>query len=237
LPAGRKDSIAAQAISSIVVSFLIGCAIYGALIWAPSEKTMGFLQRIFYFHVACANAALFAYSIVFVANMGYLLRRKPEWDWLATAGVEVGLIFTTIALVTGSIWAKPAWGVWWVWDARTTSTLALWLLYVVYPLLRGLVDNPERRAVISAVFGAFAFLDVPLVYFSIWWWRTEHPPPIVFKTGKLNGDMYKALLMSFIALAAMMVLMIWRRYKLESLRYAVEELRIEAEYQNEGGAK
>jgi heme exporter protein C len=237
LAVGRKDSIAAQAIASIVVSLLIGCAIYGALIWAPSEKTMGFLQRIFYFHVACANAALFAYCIVFVGNMGYLLRRKPEWDWLATAGVEVGLIFTTIALVTGSIWAKPAWGVWWVWDARTTSTLALWLLYVVYPLLRGLVDNPERRAVISAVFGAFAFLDVPLVYFSIWWWRTQHPPPIVFKAGKLDGDMYKALLMSFIALAAMMVLMIWRRYKLESLRYAVEELRIETEYLNDGGAK
>ena len=233
----RKASIAAQAISSIVVSLLIGAAIYGALIWAPLERTMGFLQRIFYFHVACANAALFAYCIVFVGNMGYLLRRKPEWDWLATAGVEVGLIFTTIALVTGSIWAKPAWGVWWVWDARTTSTLALWLLYIVYPLLRGLVDNPERRAVISAVFGAFAFLDVPLVYFSIWWWRTQHPPPIVFKTGKLDGEMYKALLMSFIALAAMMVMMIWRRYELEGLRHAVEELKIETEYQNDGGAK
>jgi heme exporter protein C len=231
-----KNGVAAQAIASIVVSLLIGLAIYGALIWAPSEKTMGFLQRIFYFHVACANAALFAYSSVFIANMGYLLSRKPQWDWLATAGVEVGLIFTTIALVTGSIWAKPAWGVWWVWDARTTSTLALWLLYVVYPLLRGLVDNPERRAVISAVFGAFAFLDVPLVYFSIWWWRTQHPPPIVFKTGKLNGDMQKALLMSFIALAAMMVLMIWRRYKLEGLRHAVEELKIEAEYLENGGA-
>jgi heme exporter protein C len=237
LAGGTKDSIAGQAVSSIVVSMLIGVAIYGALIWAPSEKTMGFLQRIFYFHVACANAALFAYCIVFIANLGCLLRRKPEWDWLATAGVEVGLIFTTIALVTGSIWAKPAWGVWWVWDARTTSTLALWLLYVVYPLLRGLVDNPERRAVISAVFGAFAFLDVPLVYFSIWWWRTQHPPPIVFKTGKLNGDMYKALLLSFIALASMMVMMIWRRYKMEGLRHAVEELKIEAEYLENGGAK
>ena len=99
------------------------------------------------------------------------------------------------------------------------------------------MDNPERRAVISAVFGAFAFLDVPLVYFSIWWWRTQHPPPIVFETGKLNSDMRKALLMSFIALAAMMVMMVWRRYKLEGLRHAVEELKIEAEYQNEGGAK
>ena len=235
--AETKDSIVGQALSSITVSLLLGFAIYGALVWAPSEKTMGFLQRIFYFHVSCGQVALLAYSIVFFANVAYLLKRKPKWDWLASTGVEIGLVFTTISLVTGAIWAKPAWGVWWVWDARTTSTFALWLLYIVYPLLRGLVDNPERRAVISAVFGAFAFLDVPLVYFSIWWWRTQHPPPIIFKAGKLNGDMYKAFLLSFIALAAMMVMMMRQRYKLQSLRHTVEELQVESEYRNEGGAR
>ena len=231
-----KDSLALQALPSITASVLIGVAIYGALVWAPAEKTMGFLQRIFYFHVSSGMAAMLAFITVFIGNIGYLTRRKAEWDWLALAGVEVGLTFTTIVLVTGSIWAKPAWGVWWVWDERLTSAFVLWVLYFTYLLLRRLIENPERRAVISAVFGAFAFLDVPLVYFSIWWWRTQHPGPIIAR-GDLPRDMLVAFFVSFSALTALMVLMIWQRYKLEALRHTVEELQIEAGYRNEGGAK
>jgi heme exporter protein C len=237
LASERKISSTPEAIASIIIAAMIGIAIYGTFIWVPNEKTMGFLQRIFYFHAASGEVMILAFCVVFIGNVGYLIRRKPEWDWLATSGVEVGLVFNTISLVTGPIWAKPAWGIWWDWDARLTSTFVLWILYISYLLLRRLIENPERRAVVSSVFGVFAFLDVPLVYFSIWWWRTQHPPPIVFKTGKLNGDMYKALLMSFIALAAMMVMMIWRRYKMEGLRHAVEELKIETEYLENGGAK
>ncbi len=107
----------------------------------------------------------------------------------------------------------------------------LWILYIAYLLLRRLIENPERRAVVSSVFGVFAFLDVPLVYFSIWWWRTQHPPPLIFKPGGLSPEMLKVFMFSMAALSALMVIMIWQRYKLESLRHTVEELKIEAEYQ------
>jgi heme exporter protein C len=231
----RKYSIVGQSLVSVVTAILVGISIYAAIIWAPSEKA-GFVQRIFYFHVSSGMAAMFAFMAVFIGNIGYLIRRKPEWDWLALAGVEVGLAFTTIVLVTGSIWAKPSWGVWWAWDERLTSALVLWVLYFSYLLLRRLLENPERKAVVSAVFGAFAFLDVPLVYFSIWWWRTQHPGPIVAK-GNLPRDMSIALFVSFAAISGFMTLMIWQRYKLEALRHTVAELQIEAEYRNDGGVK
>ena len=233
----NKSSAALQALASILVSAMIGIAIYGAFIWAPNEKTMGFLQRIFYFHAASGQVMILAFSIVFIGNVCYLLRRKPEWDWLATSAVEVGLVFNTISLVTGPIWAKPAWGIWWDWDARLTSTFVLWILYIAYLLLRRLIENPERRAVVSSVFGVFAFLDVPLVYFSIWWWRTQHPPPLIFKPGGLSPEMLKVFMFTMASLSALMVIMIWQRYKLESLRHTVEELKIEAEYRNDGGAR
>jgi heme exporter protein C len=237
LSSETKKSAAPQALVSIVVAAMIGIAIYGSFIWAPNEKTMGFLQRIFYFHAASGQVMILAFSIVFIGNLGYLIRRKPQWDWLATSGVEVGLIFNTISLVTGPIWAKPAWGIWWDWDARLTSTFVLWVLYISYLLLRRLIENPERRAVISSVFGIFAFLDVPLVYFSIWWWRTQHPPPLIFKPGGLSPEMLKVFMFCMAALSALMALMIWQRYKLEALRHTVEELQVESEYRNEGGAK
>jgi heme exporter protein C len=213
----------------------MGVAIYGALIWAPIEKA-GFVQKIFYFHVSSGMAALFAFIVVFIANIGYLIWRKPEWDWLAVAGVEVGLAFNTIVLATGSIWAKPSWGVWWAWDERLTSALVLWVLYFSYLLLRRLLENPERRAVVSAVFGAFAFLDVPLVYFSIWWWRTQHPGPVIAK-GDLPREMLIAFFVSFLAISVFMALMIRQRYKLEVLRHTVDELKIELEYRSDGGQK
>src|SRR5205807_9887459 len=109
----------------------------------------------------------------------YLLRRAPKWDWLAVSSAEVGVAVFTVVLVTGPIWAKPVWGIWWTWDARLTSTFVLWVLYLSYLLLRTLVTDAERRAVVSAVFGIFAFLDVPLVYMSIRWWRTQHPQPVI----------------------------------------------------------
>jgi heme exporter protein C len=237
LASERKLSSTPEAIASIIIAAMIGLAIYGTFIWAPTEKTMGFLQRIFYFHAASGEVMILAFCVVFIGNVGYLIRRKPEWDWLATSGVEVGLVFNTISLVTGPIWAKPAWGIWWDWDARLTSTFVLWILYISYLLLRRLIENPEKRAVVSSVFGVFAFLDVPLVYFSIWWWRTQHPPPLIFKSGGLSPEMLKVFLFCMASLSALMALLIWQRYKLESLRHTVEELKIESEYQNDGGAK
>jgi heme exporter protein C len=145
------------------------------------------------------------------------------------AGAEVGLAFFTIVLITGPIWAKPAWGIWWTWDARLTSTFVLWVLYACYLLLRRLLENPERRAVVSAVFGAFAFLDVPLVYFSIWWWRTQHPQPVIGRPGGLDPRMGEVFAMACVALTAVMALLVRHRYVLESLRHDADEMRAEVE--------
>ncbi len=216
---------------TLAAAALIAVAGYAALFLAPTERTMGLIQRIFYFHVPSAWTAFVAFLVVFVANIAYLLRRKPQWDWLGVSAAEVGLAFCTVVLVTGPIWAKPVWGIWWTWDARLTSTFVLWVLYVSYLLLRTLVGEAERRAVVSAVFGIFAFLDVPLVYMSIRWWRTQHPQPVIAGGGGsgLDPQMWRVFLICWAALLALMVLLLRQRYRLEALRHQVQEIAVEAE--------
>jgi len=164
-----------QGLATLGVALLLAVAGYSALFVAPTEATMGLIQRIFYFHVPFGWSAFVAFFISFLCSIGYLRSRAPKWDWLAVSSAEVGVPFVTVLLITGPIWAHPVWGIWWTWDARLTSTFVLWVLYVCYLLLRTLIDEPERRAVVSAVFGIFAAFDVPLVYFSIWFFRTQHP--------------------------------------------------------------
>ncbi|HEX2712680.1 MAG TPA: cytochrome c biogenesis protein CcsA [Candidatus Acidoferrales bacterium] len=218
---------------TLAVAALLAIAGYSALFLAPTERTMGLIQRIFYFHVPSAWTAFVAFLIAFVANIAYLLRRTPPWDWLAVSAAEVGLAFCTVVLVTGPIWAKPVWGIWWTWDARLTSTFVLWVLYVSYLLLRTLVADPERRAVVSAVFGIFAFLDVPLVYLSIRLWRTQHPQPVIAggsgSGSGLDPHMWRVFLTCWVALLGLMVLLLRQRYRLEVLRCEVQELTVEAE--------
>jgi len=210
------------------VGVLLAVAGYAALFVAPTERTMGLIQRIFYFHVPSAWTAFVAFFVVFVANVAYLLRRAPKWDWLGVSAAEVGVAFCSVVLVTGPIWAKPVWGIWWTWDARLTSTFVLWVLYVSYLLLRTLVADLERRAIVSAVFGIFAFLDVPLVYLSIWLWRTQHPQPVI-GGGGLDPRMWRVFLICWAALLALMMLLLRQRYRLEALRHDVQEMTIEAE--------
>lgn len=222
----------ASRISTLLATFgvaaLIGVAGYAALFLAPTERTMGLIQRIFYFHVPSAWTGFVAFFLVFVASIAYLLRRRPQWDWLAVSAAEVGVAYFTAVLVTGPIWAKPVWGIWWTWDARLTSTFILWVLYVSYLLLRTLVSDPGRRATIAAVFGIFAFLDVPLVYLSIWFWRTQHPQPVI-GGGGLDARMWRVFLICWAALLGLMVLLIRQRYRLEALRHEVQEMTVEAE--------
>ena len=163
-----SGSTAGQAVATVGVALLLFASVYAAILVAPEERTMGLIQRIFYFHVPFGWSAFIAFFINFVASIAYLRSRTPKWDWLAVSSAEVGVPFVTVMLVTGPIWAHPVWGIWWTWDARLTSTFVLWVLYVCYLLLRTLIDEPERRAVVSAVFAIFAAFDIPLVYFSIW---------------------------------------------------------------------
>lgn len=167
---------------SVLAHVLLGAMLvnlYLIFMFAPTERTMGVVQRIFYFHVPSAWVAFLAFFIVFVASVLYLMTRNPKYDRLGLASAEVGVAFCTIVLVTGPIWAKPAWGIWWTWDARLTSTLVLWFIYAGYLLLRGFVEEPRRKALLAAVVGIVGFVDVPIVYMSIRWWRTQHPQPVL----------------------------------------------------------
>jgi heme exporter protein C len=210
------------------VAALLGVAGYAALFVAPTEATMGVIQRIFYFHVPRAWTGFVAFFLNLVGSIAYLRTRDLKWDRLGVASAEIGVAFFTVVLVTGPIWARPVWGIWWTWDARLTSSFVLWLLYVCYLLLRTLVDDTARRAALSAVFGIFAAFDIPLVYFSIWLFRTQHPQPVIGQGGSLDSRMLNVLLLCWAALLGVMVLLIRQRYRLETLRHSVEELRIEA---------
>jgi len=218
-------------ISILAVAVLIFFAGYAALFIAPDEKTMHAIQRIFYFHVPSAISAFIAFFVVFCANAAYLVTRQPKWDWLGVAGAEVGVACCTVVLITGPIWARPVWGIWWTWDARLTSTFILWLLYLTYLILRGLLEDPQRRATLSAIFGIFAFLDVPLVYLSNRLWRTQHPQPVILggENSGLAPGMGKVLLLCWIAVICVMIILLLDRYRLERLRHEYDELRFEVE--------
>jgi heme exporter protein C len=224
-----NSSSSAPIIWALVTYAWLALAGYAALFAAPTEMTMGLIQRIFYFHVPSFWTSFVAIAVTTVGSIAYLATRALKWDWISVASAELATAFLTIGLVTGPIWAKPVWGVWWAWDERTTSTFLLWAMYVSYLLLRTLVDEPERRALLSAVVAIFACLDVPLVYFSIWWFRTQHPQPVIGDGGYLDPRMLHALLFCWGALLALFVLVVSQRYRLEKLRAEVDALRMEAE--------
>lgn len=214
----------------LAIALVVGAA-YSSLLVAPEERTMGALYRIFFLHVSCAWAGLTAFSICFAANLLYVWKRKEKYDWLGVTCAEVGLAFTTVVLITGPIWAKPAWGIYWTWDARLTSTFILWLLYISYLLLRTLVEEADRRALLSALFGIFAFIDVPIVFGAIRWWRTQHPAPVIMggPNSGLAVGMRPAFYFGVIAMHVFMWFLIAERYALEKTRSDVEVLRQEAE--------
>jgi heme exporter protein C len=222
-----KGRVFTRAIAAALIFF----AGYAALFIAPDEATMHQIQRIFYFHLSSWMAMFTALSIACFANIAWLATRKPKWDWLGVAAVEVGVVSCTAGLITGVLWGRPVWGIWWTWDARLTTAFILWLLYISYLLLRGLIEDPQRRATLSAVFGIFAFLDAPLVYASNRLWRTQHPPPVIFggDNSGLDPTMGKVLVVCIIAVMFVMVLVLMDRYRLERLRHEFDELRIAAE--------
>jgi heme exporter protein C len=222
-----------RAIGGAVVLFLVGAAAYASFYIAPEERTMRLIQRIFYFHAASAWAGMTAFFVCFTANLLYVWRRDPKWDALGVSSAEVGLAFITVVLITGPIWAKPAWGIYWTWDARLTSTFVLWLLYICYLLLRTLIEEPDRRALLSALFGIFAFIDVPIVFGAIRWWRTQHPAPVIMggPGSGLEPTMRKVFFFSVFALHSLMVFLLVERYRLEKLRGDFEVVRRELEAQ------
>jgi heme exporter protein C len=220
-----------RTLTTVVVGLLIFAAGYAALFIAPEERTMHAIQRIFYMHVAAWVAMYVAFTTVFYANVRYLLSHDRKWDALGVSAAESGVVCCSIGLTTGPLWAKPVWGIWWTWDARLTSTFVLWLLYVSYLILRGLLEDPEKKATLSAVFGIFASLDMPLVYVSNRLWRTQHPQPVILggSGSGLQTTMLYTLFLCMIAVTAAMLVVLRDRYKLELMRNELAELRFAAD--------
>jgi heme exporter protein C len=209
-------------ILAILTAGLLTYGLYGALIQAPTEQTMGDVQRIFYYHVPSAWTAFCLFFVNLVASIIYLVRRNPKADALALAAAEVGVVFCTVVLVTGPIWARPVWGIWWTWDLRLTLTLVLWLIYVSYLMLRRF-SSSGQTPMMAAVLAVLGALDVPLVYFSIWFFRTQHPQPVIGGGGSIDPRMLHVLLMNWLAFMCLATLVCWSRYRLEILRRQVEE--------------
>jgi heme exporter protein C len=267
-------------ILGLLTAGLLSYALYQALVVAPTEQTMGDVQRIFYYHVPSAWTAFLLFFLNFLASIQYLVRRDPKtdnianWvvialgvltcvapyafrgllppgvypssvvttgiafvglyflihklfseqqtDMLALTTAEVGVVFCTVVLVTGPLWARPVWGIWWTWDVRLTSTLVLWLIYVSYLVLRRF-SSSGQTPVLAAALAVFGALDVPLVYFSIWFFRTQHPQPVVGGGGSIDPRMLRVLLINWLAFLCFAFLVCWSRYRLERTKREVEE--------------
>lgn len=222
-----KSRIALSALTTALIIY----AGYLALYVAPVDIRQGQVYRIFYFHISAWVSTFTAFTIVFVSNVAYLMTRRQKWDSLGVSAAEVGIACCSIGLITGPLWGKPVWGIWWTWDARLTTTFIMWLMYISYLLLRGLLEDQRHRSTLSAVFGIFAFLDVPLVYMSNRLFRTQHPGPVFFggPDSSVDPRMTHVLLVCMVAILAIMIPVLVDRYRLESMSREVEELRQEIE--------
>lgn len=269
-------------ILAVLTTLFVAYGFYLGLFVAPTERTMGDVQRIFYFHAPSGWTAFWLFFVNFIASAQFLADRKPssqraaKWivialgiagaiapfipqvrqelptgvypssvattmlllpvvylligkyfpgrnlDALAVAAAEVGVVFCTVVLVTGPLWARPVWGIWWTWDLRLTSTLVLWLIYVSYLMLRRLTDNAQTP-VLAAVLAVFGALDVPLVYFSIWFFRTQHPQPVIGGGGSLDPRMASVFWTNVAAFSCFGALVCWARYRVELMHRDVEE--------------
>ena len=195
---------------------------------APTDSVLGHVQRVFYFHVPIAIMSFLAFFVVFIGSLMYLIKRTPEWDAVAHASAEVGVVFVTLALLTGIIWAKPVWNTWWTWEPRLTTTMILWLIYVAYLMVRSYAPSQSKGAIYAAVVGIIGFIDVPIVYYSVVWWRSIHPSPVVgpfAQSDALDGTMALILLYSLITFIFFFAYMIVERMELRKTEEALGRIR------------
>ena len=209
----KLDSfIRSNLILLVITTIMMVFGLWMVFVYAPRERVMGEIQRIFYFHVASAWLAMFAFLVVFIFSIMFLWKGELRYDRIAVASAEIGVVFTTIVLVTGSLWARPIWNTWWTWDPRLTSALILWIMYLTYLILRGNLPESQKKLQFSAVYAIVAFLDVPIVFFSIRWWRTIHPVVISSKGMNLAPEMIVTMAVSCVAFTFLYFLLL--RFKL-----------------------
>jgi heme exporter protein C len=202
--------------------------LYLVFMVAPTDAVLGHVQRVFYFHVPIAIMSFLAFFVVFIASIGFLVKRNRRWDSVAHASAEVGVVFVTLALLSGVIWARPVWGVWWTWEPRLTTTLILWLIYVAYLMLRSYAPNKAQGALYAAAVGIVGFVDVPIVYYSVQWWRSIHPAPVVgplAEAGALEPVMLWVLLFSFLTFLVLFLYLVAERVSLRNAEDRLTDLR------------
>ncbi len=202
---------------------LMAGALYLIFIYFPTEKEMGIVQRIFYLMVPVGWLALLSFLVVFIASILYLVKRESKWDILAYASAEVGIVFTTLALITGAIWAKPIWGVWWTWEPRLTATLVLWLIYFAYFAVRSFATEESQGARFAAVVGIVGFVDIPIVALATTLWRGMHPGPIIFQGG-LAPPMLLTLLVSIVAFTTLYFVILIQRTAIKNTETEIKRL-------------
>lgn len=201
-----------------VTTIAMFCAIYAVFRYAPEERIMGAVQKIFYFHVPSAIVTFVSALVLLAGSVGYLWTRKRSCDNLARAATEIALLFCTIVLITGPIWAKPAWGIWWSWEARLTTTLILWLLLIGCLMVRSYAADRELGARLAAIVGIVAAVDVPIIYKAVEWWRGQHP--VIFGPGRedaLDPAMRFTFLTCLAAFLLLYGLLLYLRYAAASL--------------------
>ena len=203
---------------------LMVIALYLVFIYVPTEKEMGIVQRVFYLMVPMGWLALLAFLIVFIGSILYLVKRESKWDILAHSSAEIGIVFTTLALIIVSIWAKPIWGVWWTWEPRLTATLVLWLIYLAYLMVRSYATEEQRGARFAAVVGIIGFVDIPIVALATTLWRGIHPGPVIFQGG-LAPAMLLTLQVSIAAFTVLYVILLMQRVSLKNSEMEVKRLK------------
>ena len=222
----------ALAILDIVSVILFLAAVYMALVFTPLEAVMGWVQKVFYFHVATAWVGMMGFMVAGIAGIIYLWKKDLKWDIVEVAAVEISLVFFGITIVMGSIWARPIWNTWWTWDPRLTTAAITMLVYAAYMMLRQGIEDPERRARFGAVYTILGFVAVPITFISIRLLRTIHPVVIGSGAGSGDGsfamssDMRTAFFFSLFVFTVIFIDLMWHRIRMGKLSAKVEELRL-----------
>lgn len=220
----RKPLVDKILLPATVISMIV--ALYLIFMFAPIEKTMGAVQKIFYVHVPSAWVAFLAFFVTFICSILFLVKRKRVFDTYAYISAEIGVVFTTIVLLTGSTWARSSWNTWWAWEPRLTTSLILWFIYLAYVMIRQMDGVWEKKARLAAVFGIIGFVDVPIVFMAIRWWNSKFHP-IVFgdgpsqKGGGIEPEMLVALLTSLAAFTILYSFLLLKGVSLENMKIKV----------------
>ncbi len=211
---------------------LFALASYAVLVYAPREAVMGDVQRVFYFHVAAGWVGALAFLVAVIVGIAYLITKQRRWDTVGLASIEIGVVFTLINIVTGSVWARPIWNTWWTWDPRLVTATVMELVYVAYLMLRQGIDDPDRRARFGAVYAIIGFLSVPLTFLSIRIFRTIHPvvigsnDPGAEGTFDMTAKMFQAFMFSLVTFTFIYATLLWHRIRLQHLADRVEQEKV-----------